>query len=756
MLLALFLAVFSSGLVQLYRAEAVHAVSEDHIVICHKTGSGYNLVPPANNSAHAADTQDFLIESTFSNSQIWDSYKADYQKLCDAGPTATTPLAPTFTDVCGTANDQYVIPSQVGIAYYVNGSTTATAAGTYAATGTVTIVAKPLYGQILKGTTSWSQTFAATPACTVSVAPVAPSVSAACGPNNDVVILPTQTGVTYTSSGWVNNSLTVTATAQTGYTLSGTSSWTFVDGNITCPQPVTPVAPTITPITACGTYGSIVMATTPGVTYTLTVGDGKQGAYTVTATAQTGYYFNEGATASWSGNLGTYFACLSVTPCEAISGPTVVSIDTQFADSQDTRSAGHYAITADGLHIWTDNTTSQAKVAWYHAVDYSLSAVGAPSMEYTANSGIQPGLQLVVDFDGNGTPDGILVGESVYGNNWWLSNSAAQFVKDGAPHNGSGYGSNWYGTLSDWLTYFPSAKVKAVGFSLGSGVLADGTLYSLTFGCHKWVFHLVPTTVPAPLKDDTCYADNDWYFIPKNTTGVEYLVNGEVVAAGWYHATGSVTVTARVLPGYSVPVGTVLSWTMTFTDEHCITITKSPVAYVDRNGNGIVDLGDVTTWTITLTNTSTESLSESFLDDHFYVMVTDTGATLDTSRIDELAPSASVTITATKPLTSSDITACQATNTALFSAWRLDGETSVETLMESDPTASASASARLVMNCARVLGTTTTTTTTTPTPKVLPATIANTGASQTNSGLILGLMLSALTYYVMLRRQEQN
>ncbi len=68
------------------------------------------------------------------------------------------------------------------------------------------------------------------------VTPADPTVAPVCGPNNDTVTLPTQTGVTYTSTGWVNGQLTVTATAKDGFVLDGTHSWTFTDANTSCGQ----------------------------------------------------------------------------------------------------------------------------------------------------------------------------------------------------------------------------------------------------------------------------------------------------------------------------------------------------------------------------------------------------------------------------------------------------------------------------------------------------------------------------------------
>jgi hypothetical protein len=67
-------------------------------------------------------------------------------------------------------------------------------------------------------------------------------------------------------------------------------------------------------------------------------------------------------------------------------------------DLTQTRTAGHADLQADGLHIWTDDATSQAKVAAYVTVDQPLASVAAgaaPTLDYTATTGIEPGLQLV-------------------------------------------------------------------------------------------------------------------------------------------------------------------------------------------------------------------------------------------------------------------------------------------------------------------------------------------------------------------------
>jgi hypothetical protein len=157
----------------------------------------------------------------------------------------------------------------------------------------------------------------------------------------------------------------------------------------------------------------------------------------------------------------------------------------------DTRATGHYEVQGTGLRIWTDGPLgSQNKVAEYVDTSTPLADAGDASLDYAATSGtIPPGYQLIVDFDHDGTNDGILVGEpTFYGTNWWLNNAADADVKANAPNTGGGSGSNWYGTLAEWSASFPGAIVKAFGFSLGSGVLGDGVIKSITLAGTTYTF----------------------------------------------------------------------------------------------------------------------------------------------------------------------------------------------------------------------------------------------------------------------------
>lgn len=177
---------------------------------------------------------------------------------------------------------------------------------------------------------------------------------------------------------------------------------------------------------------------------------------------------------------------------------TTVTIRSADLNTSDTRTAGHVTFLTDGLHAWTDDSSSQAKAAGYFAVTGPLPTSGSLTWFGTSP---QPGAQIVVDYDNNGTADGILVGEPVYGDAWWLSNGSVQALKDGAPHTGGGYGSDWYGTLTEWRTSFPDAHILAGGFSLGSGIKGDGVIDSITYGSTTYRFTSQPAT-PAPVVKD--------------------------------------------------------------------------------------------------------------------------------------------------------------------------------------------------------------------------------------------------------------
>lgn len=275
------------------------------------------------------------------------------------------------------------------------------------------------------------------------------------------------------------------------------------------------------------------------------------------------------------------------------------------------------------------------------------------------------------------------------------------------------------------------------------------------------------TTAPAPEFDDTCYADNDWVYIPAQAH-VAYRISGQpgIAVAGYHRVSGTVTVTGQATDGY-VLTGTTQtpSWTYTFTNKQCLTITKTAMPLSDTNGDGAIGAGDTMRWDIVLTNISDEPLDSDYLDDHFYVSLVDPGTTLSVTTIPALLPGQSVTIHASRVISTAEVSACRITNTASFSAWRInyDLEATVATDMgDTDPTATGSASSTTALECGHTLGTTTVRST--PVQNVLaaatpitatttlPAELPATGGE--SNYLVLGVVLSAATYYLMLRRQQ--
>lgn len=285
-----------------------------------------------------------------------------------------------------------------------------------------------------------------------------------------------------------------------------------------------------------------------------------------------------------------------------------------------------------------------------------------------------------------------------------------------------------------------------------------------------------PVTPAAPYVKDLCYDDRDGIFVVSNTKGVKYYVDGNKVHGWkWVPFTGTpIEVTAEARKGYEIPEGTVAEWTYSsasFTDEQCLTITKSAKVASDINLDGIINVGDTVTWTITVTNTSDEDYEA------FKVVIEDPNAVLEGNGfIKLLGAGKSKTLTATSTITTNDLEACKVVNTANFSGWRYGfvhhGENNNDvsrmtaperegrwTMPEALTTGSATATYNLYcpepeQPGGQVLGTQTPApqvlATSTTLPEVLPATGAS--AQETNYTLI-GIILSAAVYYFALRRQ---
>ena len=165
----------------------------------------------------------------------------------------------------------------------------------------------------------------------------------------------------------------------------------------------------------------------------------------------------------------------------------------------DTRSAGHVSFLGDGVALVTDDTTSNAKAAEYFPLTGALP--DSASLEWYGTQP-QPGQQIVFDADGvtgNGNDYNVLVGEPVYGANWWLTNGSSADAKAADPSgaDNSGNGSDYFGTLAAWKAALPNARILAGGFSLGSGVKGSGVVRSETYG--DTLYKFTNAAAPAPV-----------------------------------------------------------------------------------------------------------------------------------------------------------------------------------------------------------------------------------------------------------------
>ena len=246
-------------------------------------GDGWGYQQDASKSSTPVDFAGATMAYPYS-SIVWPPiYAAKHGELsslitvpaCPPVLTEVTPTAPTVVPLCGPDNDTVTIPTTEGVDYTDSGWVD----------GERTITATAMDGYTLTGTTSWTFTDDAI-ACLVEVTPPAPTVVPICGPDNDTVSIPEVKGVSYSDTGWVDGMRTITATADEGYSLTGTTSWTFTDEATACP--VTAVEATVVDPVVCGPNNDVItIPTTEGVTYSDT--GWVNGQRTVMATANAGY-----------------------------------------------------------------------------------------------------------------------------------------------------------------------------------------------------------------------------------------------------------------------------------------------------------------------------------------------------------------------------------------------------------------------------------------------------------------------------------
>lgn len=201
--------------------------------------------------------------------------------------------------------------------------------------------------------------------------------------------------------------------------------------------------------------------------------------------------------------------CKTTPPPPTNTCPGVISGDpsTNLNDlwqNIDTRATGHQEYVEGGLRVWTEGSTSTDKVSEGRAVSFPLKNTGVVSIDYDATIGnVAPGVNLFVTFAAGQT--GTLVfeptyadGSPLYGQDAWLTNGSSAAVKANAPVIGGGNGSQWHGTVDQWLTKYPDAQVTGIAYSAGSGVYLDGVIHSINVGCTTFYFDFAEEPVVVP------------------------------------------------------------------------------------------------------------------------------------------------------------------------------------------------------------------------------------------------------------------
>lgn len=268
----------------------------------------------------------------------------------------------------------------------------------------------------------------------------------------------------------------------------------------------------------------------------------------------------------------------------------------------DTRSAGHYEYVEGGLHVWTDDNSSNAKVSLGQAANFPLHDTGVISLGWTGTTP-PPGVNLFITSEhGNGT----LVYESVYGQDLWLTNGSSAGLKANAPVDGGGNGSQWHGTIDQWLTKIPGAQVVGIAFSLGSGVLGDGVISSITVGCGTHTFDYVEPVVapekPADIVTVTETESTDCETKTVTTTTTTTTTGHVLVDNVWVEAEPVVTQTSSERPATAEECPVVVDPPVEEPEEPTPPVVtpeepegETPVPAVERRALAVTGGSDVST-----------------------------------------------------------------------------------------------------------------------------------------------------------------
>ncbi len=203
--------------------------------------AGYAISQDFNNGAGTTTIADGTYKATLYGKDVGGSINLNDEEAkskvfkvdCSGGGITITPADVTFTDMCGTSSDTYTIPTTTGVLYQIGGATVA--AGVYPGSGTVTVMAIADAGYVLAGNNTWQNDFTNNPCPNIPIVVGNPTFAdMTCNADGSYTIEPAS-HVTYKVNGVVTipgtypvsaaTSITVTAEADPGYVIVGTTSW---------------------------------------------------------------------------------------------------------------------------------------------------------------------------------------------------------------------------------------------------------------------------------------------------------------------------------------------------------------------------------------------------------------------------------------------------------------------------------------------------------------------------------------------------
>lgn len=204
----------------------------------------------------------------------------------------------------------------------------------------------------------------------------------------------------------------------------------------------------------------------------------------------------------------------AINVCTSVANAPVITNLSGMAFEDGTQ--GSHELVNNALHITTTGpANSQSKSAGYIATDFALKDAGVPNLDYTTTSGASAGLNLTLY--ANGAWVGNLTYEPLFAK-YWTNHAIA-----GLPAGPNPSYQKAYGTLDEFVTTYDAhgvtdLRIKAVGYSLGSGAVGDGLVNSITAGCVTYTFNRPIVTIPATPRANvvaTCgvadvYVSNDF------------------------------------------------------------------------------------------------------------------------------------------------------------------------------------------------------------------------------------------------------